>query len=69
MKGRALTPEKKRAVIEQLYATWLALPQLRLGQLIDNAVHLYGQTDLFNTEDEELVELAKKLTQLNEVKT
>jgi hypothetical protein len=35
---RAVTPEQKRAVVERLYAAWLKVPNLRLGQLIANAV-------------------------------
>ena len=35
---RAHTPNEKRAVIEKLYAAWIAMPELRLGQLITNAV-------------------------------
>lgn len=36
--GRAQTPGEKRAVVERLYAAWLAAPELRLGQLITNAL-------------------------------
>lgn len=36
MKGRALTPEQKRAIVERLLAAWLKMPEQRLGQLILN---------------------------------
>lgn len=48
VEGRAETPEQKREVIERLYAAWLKLPQMRLGQLLSNAG---GQYDDFYTED------------------
>jgi len=53
MRGRAKTPEHKRAVIERLYAAWIALPDLRLGQLIECACD--KRPDLFYVEDEDLV--------------
>lgn len=55
--GRAHKPEQKRAIIERLYAAWLAKPDLRLGQLIANATHqCTGQDDPFYIEDERLIE-------------
>jgi hypothetical protein len=36
--GRAPSADEKRAVIERLLAAWLAVPELRLGQLLANAV-------------------------------
>ena len=53
MEKRATTPEQKRSVIEQIYAAWLAHPQLRLGQLVCN---LSPEADPFNIEDFDLVD-------------
>jgi hypothetical protein len=50
--GRAYSPEQKRAVIERLYAAWLKVPTLRLGQFIHGATH--GR-DIFSVEDEALI--------------
>lgn len=36
--GRADTDEKKRAVVDAVLAAWLAVPDLRLGQLLVNAM-------------------------------
>ncbi len=57
MPVRARTPEQKRQVIETLYNAWLALPDMRLGQLLTNAAndaHWTGGTDLFHWEDGDL---------------
>jgi hypothetical protein len=64
-KGRAETPEQKRAIVERLYAAWLARPHQRLGQLVDNAVHTQLRTRTkyvfqFDVEDETLVEAVEK---------
>lgn len=51
--GRAFTDSTKRAVIERIYAAWCRTPDLRLGQLIENAS--YGlRPNQFNVEDERL---------------
>lgn len=44
---RARTPEQKRAIVERILAVWLRNPDLRLGQLLANAV----PRNLFYTED------------------
>jgi hypothetical protein len=44
---RAKTPEQKRAIVERILAVWLSNPDLRLGQLLANAV----PRNLFYTED------------------
>lgn len=61
--GRALTPEQKRAVVERLYAAWLASPSQRLGQLTVNTMQMVvpegGKelvSRLFYIEDETLIE-------------
>lgn len=48
---RADTPEEKRAVIESLYVAWLCFPELRLGQLIVNAMPRNVDDILYNLED------------------
>lgn len=59
-KDRAVTPEQKRAVIERLYAAWLAKPNLRLGQLIANAsFRCDASFDPFFVEDFPLVKAAE----------
>jgi hypothetical protein len=37
-KGRALTPEQKRIILESILNSWLKYPEMRLGQLIVNAI-------------------------------
>jgi hypothetical protein len=63
IKGRAYTPEHKRAIIERLYASWLQQPNLRLGQLIENSITRFevlagriSHSAMFYVEDEDLVE-------------
>jgi hypothetical protein len=67
IKGRAYTPEHKRAIIERLYVVWLQQPSLRLGQLIENSVIksevLAGrvrQPSIFFVEDEELIKCLER---------
>ena len=57
MNGRAITAEQKRAIIERLYVSWSLNPQLRLGQLLCNAV---GSDDIFYIEDEKLASNAER---------
>lgn len=51
--GRALTPSQKREVVERILSAWERVPDLRLGQLIEQAVRARG--DLFYVEDHILV--------------
>jgi len=51
MEGRAQTVRQKREVIEKLMKAWVRLPDLRLGQLLTNAL---GDRDLFYIEDDAL---------------
>lgn len=58
--GRAYTDEQKRAIIDRLYEVWVANPELRLGQLIINAVY-WGHSELstsrlFYREDEQIAQ-------------
>lgn len=55
LKGRAVTPAEKKAILEKVYAAWAKYPLLRLGQLIDNAMH-GTEPDLFTIEDEALAQ-------------
>jgi hypothetical protein len=57
--GRAHTAGEKRVIIERLYVAWLRAPELRLGQLLDNAVAGDGRLTLFNVEDEPLVTITE----------
>ncbi len=60
--GRAETYEQKRAVMEKVLSYWAQYPNLRLGQLIQNAVDVRG-ANVFYVEDEKLVELLKAFSQ------
>lgn len=63
MNGRAITEKQKRATIELILASWLARPELRLGQLLVNTVDVVCP-ELFYAEDDALarsvVEFANK---------
>jgi len=48
---RAYSASEKRAVIERIYAAWLAVPEQRLGQLLWNCS---GAKDIFYSEDTRL---------------
>lgn len=62
IKGRAITPEQKREVIERIYNAWLKAPQQRLGQLISNATYNKNTIkDIFYVEDEDLAEKIEEL--------
>jgi hypothetical protein len=59
-KGRALSAEAKRAVVERILRAWLTQPHHRLGQLIENAMHDRGAAGaLFYVEDETLATVAE----------
>lgn len=52
-KGRATTPDQKRAVLDRVYKVWLKNPELRLGQLMITALNPIGSCPaIFYTEDE-----------------
>lgn len=56
IKGRAHTPEEKRAIVERLLKAWEKVPHLRLGQFLENSATVAGSFDRsFYTEDEDLV--------------
>jgi hypothetical protein len=50
-RGRALTSEQKRLVLDRIAAAWTHVPSLRLGQLLSCAT-----AELVLIEDEVLVE-------------
>ena len=60
-KGRAETPEQKRAVMERVLKCWLRAPEQRLGQLLDNTVVSAALGDLFSIEDDGLVSGVERL--------
>lgn len=51
MTDRAVTEKQKREVLEELLLHWLQKPELRLGQMISNAV----AGDPFYIEDYDLI--------------
>lgn len=53
MKGRAETAEDKKAIIQRIMVAWLSKPNLRLGQLLENALPV--EDDLFYMEDDVLI--------------
>lgn len=54
---RAISPEQKRAIIEQLLAAWLRMPEQRFGQLLCNSiVGRIEASKLFNREDLDLAD-------------
>ena len=54
MTRRAETPDQKREIVMRLLVAWQSCPQLRLGQLIENAMSPGG--NIFYVEDEQLAE-------------
>ena len=60
MKGRAVTPEQKRELLDRIYEVWCdkSCSELRLGQLIGNATELGWCTGnrLFYVEDSALID-------------
>lgn len=59
---RATTPEAKRAIIGRLLRSWLAAPDLRLGQLLIAACeHRVRSVDPFHVEDEPLATFAEEM--------
>ena len=57
---RATTDEKKRIICDRLYLAWCIVPNLRLGQLVVDAV---GE-DPFYKEDEDLIVAIEHLPML-----
>lgn len=64
LEARAVTPERKKKVVEQLLQLWLSVPGLRLGQLVHNAaVHGAGRDDSFYIEDDDLITAMRTLVE------
>lgn len=61
-KGRAVTYEEKRVVMEKILALWARMPFLRLMQLIESAC----SGDKFYLEDQELVKKIESFIQREE---
>ena len=57
--GRAQTPEQKKEVLDRLLQAWIDCPEMRLGQLVDNAMYINrdNKPNLFNIEDMALIEI------------
>lgn len=55
MNKRAVTPDKKREIVEDLLTIWLDNPQLRLGQLIGNVYHAPTGGDPYHVEDVDFI--------------
>lgn len=56
-------PKKIDSVIEVIANVWKKYPNLRLGQLLSNAVHIGMDNDLidlFYIEDDKLIEMIRK---------
>lgn len=52
MRDRAITEEQKKEVLEKIFQLWMKYPEMRLGQLIENARLYTGEgKDLFYIED------------------
>lgn len=62
--GRARTYDEKQYVLDRLLMVWDRHPDLRLGQLLVNALSLGGKSeaDLFDIEDYGLAEYAEEFT-------
>jgi hypothetical protein len=58
MTGRAETDEQKKHVMDRLLDAWKKIPELRLGQLINNAIG--NEQNLFYYEDFDLVREAEQ---------
>lgn len=54
-KGRAATDDEKAAVLASVLEAWRKKPELRLGQLLVNAVPGFYSAPIFYVEDDELV--------------
>lgn len=65
IKNRAMTAKQKQEVIGKIFEHWMEYPELRLGQLIDNALFWNNANDnpngmdinLFSIEDYDFIKL------------
>jgi hypothetical protein len=65
--GRAISSSEKRAVMNRLLKVWEKVPELRLGQLIENVIPYNSSIsdskkmdDIFNIEDRILADAAEE---------
>ena len=61
LKGRAYSKQQKLEIINNLYKAWEATPELRIGQLIVNAIYSGRSTEsditrLFYIEDDDFIQ-------------
>ena len=61
IKGRAHTDSEKAIVLQKILDMWKSMPELRLGQLIDNSI-FFCNKELFYLEDDALVESMETFT-------
>ena len=61
IKGRAHTDSEKAIVLQKILDMWKSMPELRLGQLIDNSI-FFCKIELFYLEDDALVEAMETFT-------
>lgn len=55
---RAVTPEQKKDATDRILNAWLDVPNLRLGQFIENARSFYrNSAPMFYVEDMDLVDI------------
>lgn len=68
MAGRAQSDGAKRRLLDRLYDAWLApeARDMRLGQLIVNACRPTKCVEVFNVEDERLIERIEALVRERE---
>ena len=63
IKDRAETPEQKKEVMNRILVAWLSKPELRLEQLIENALYLPNpglRVCPFYVEDYEVVRICEE---------
>lgn len=58
-KGR--NPNRISGVLDAVRVAWEQCPDLRLGQLLENAASYAGHSDAFYVEDEELTEALRDM--------
>lgn len=56
--GRAYTLSEKKALLDRVLTVWSQYEDMRLGQLLSNAV--FNGADIFNIEDDALCEALEK---------
>lgn len=58
-RGRAVTPEAKREIVERIYAVWLRCADWRLGQLLICGLTADAREALYGIEDAALAALVE----------